>query len=131
MAQAARDLRMWLEDQGKKISHLIKDGDKKITAEFDQIIEPTAATVKKISRKVPEMGSFAESRVASIKRECLDHFMVPGERHLERLPESHVGYYSSKRLHRGRRRNLPPAPAGNRLRWLPSGRRRLHPSFAA
>ena len=90
-----------LEDKGKKISYLIKDGDRKITAEFDRIMESTGATVKKTSRKAPEMNSFAESWVASIKRECLDHFMVLGERHLEYLLESYVSYYNSKRPHRG------------------------------
>jgi transposase InsO family protein len=47
------------------------------------------------------MNSFAESWVASIKRECLDQFMVLGERHLEYLLESYVSYYNSKRPHRG------------------------------
>ncbi|MHC4253558.1 MAG: integrase core domain-containing protein [Planctomycetota bacterium] len=79
----------------------LRDSDKKITAEFDQIIESTGATVKKISRKAPEMNSFAESWVASIKRECLDHSMVLGERHLEHVLESYVSYYNSKRPHRG------------------------------
>jgi putative transposase len=101
MAQAGRNLCMWLEDQGKQISYLIKDGDRKITAEFDRIMESTGATVKKVSRKAPEMNSFAESWVASIKRECLDHFMVLGERHLEYLLDSYASYYNSKRPHRG------------------------------
>lgn len=101
MAQTARNLCMWLEDENKDMSYLLKDGDKKITAQFDAIIESTGATVKKISRKAPEMNSFAESWVASIKRECLDDFMVLGERHLEYLAHSYVSYYNSKRPHRG------------------------------
>ena len=72
-----------------------------MTAQFDAIIESTGAKVKKISRKAPEMNSFAESWVASIKRECLDNFMVLGERHLEHLTSTYLSYYNSKRPHRG------------------------------
>jgi putative transposase len=92
---------MWLEDEGKEMSYLLKDQDTKITAQFDAIIESTGAKVKKISRKAPEMNSFAESWVATIKRECLNNFMVLGERHLEHLVSGYVSYYNTKRPHRG------------------------------
>jgi putative transposase len=101
MAQTARNIRMWLEDKGKKMSYLLKDGDAKITAQFDAILETTGAKVKKVSRRAPEMNSFAESWVASIKRECLDHFMVLGEQHLEHIVNTYVQYYNTRRPHRG------------------------------
>ena len=83
------------------MSYLLKDGDTKMTAQFDAIIESTGAKVKKVSRRAPEMNSFAESWVASIKRECLDHFMVLGEQHLEHIVNTYVQYYNTRRPHRG------------------------------
>jgi putative transposase len=57
--------------------------------------------VKKNSRKAPQMNSFAESWVATIKCECLDNFIVLGERHLEHLTSRYVSYYNGLRPHRG------------------------------
>lgn len=115
MAQAARNVCMWLEDGNRQMSYLIKDQDTKFTADFDAIVESTGATVKKISRKAPEMNSFAESWVATVKRECLDHFMVLGERHLQHIIDTYVRYYNSHRPHRGLgnvpvRIGVPPPP---------------------
>ncbi len=35
------------------------------------------------------------------RRECLDHVLVHGRRHLERVPGAHVAHYVDERPHRG------------------------------
>ena len=42
---------------------------------------------------------YAESWAGTIKRECLDHFVVLGEQHLRHLVSEYVKYYNSVRPH--------------------------------
>jgi len=45
-------------------------------------------------RKSPTMSS------TSIRRECIDHFVVLGEAHLRRILRAYVRYYNDIRTHR-------------------------------
>ncbi|MGA2072703.1 MAG: integrase core domain-containing protein, partial [Terriglobia bacterium] len=42
---------------------------------------------------------FAERLVGSIRRECLDHVIVLGEKHLRRILTSYFAYYLGSRTH--------------------------------
>ncbi len=48
---------------------------------------------------IPYMNSYAESWVGTIKRECLNHFIVFGERHLRYLISEYVKHYNEYRPH--------------------------------
>jgi len=101
MAQAARNMRMLLEDNGIGPSYIIKDGDKKFTPQFDAIIESTGANVKRLPRRSPNLNAYAESWVGAIKREVLNHFVVFGMNHLEHLVCTYAAYHNSVRCHTG------------------------------
>jgi putative transposase len=101
MAQTARNVRMWLEEEGIEPSYIIRDGDKKFTEQFDDIIESTGATMNKLPRKSPNLNPYAEAWVGSIKGECLDQFIIFGQRHFEYLVTTYVAYYNSVRCHSG------------------------------
>ena len=48
------------------------------------------------------------------RRECLDHFLVLGKRHLERILREYVRHYSKERPHRGLSLETPePKPMPN------------------
>ncbi|MBU0534132.1 MAG: integrase core domain-containing protein [Candidatus Omnitrophica bacterium] len=47
----------------------------------------------------PNMNSYAESWVGTIKKECLNHFIVFGEQHLRYLISEYVTYYNTTRPH--------------------------------
>ena len=47
------------------------------------------------------MNPFAEAWVQRVKRECLDHFLVLGERHLRHLISEYVVHYHEERPHQG------------------------------
>jgi len=44
-------------------------------------------------------NAYAERVIGSIRRECLDHFIVLNERHLRRLLRSFLVYYNTTRPH--------------------------------
>jgi len=49
--------------------------------------------------------------VRTVRRECLDHVLIYGRRHLERVLQDYVAHYMAERPHRGL---SLAAPAGNR-----------------
>jgi putative transposase len=44
--------------------------------------------------KAPWQNPFVERVIGSIRRECLDHFLVVGEAHLRRLLRGYLAYYN-------------------------------------
>jgi len=78
---------------------LIRDRDKKFSGEFDVLFKDKGFTVQKTAFLSPNMNSYAESWVGTIKRECLSHFIVFGERHLRYLVTEYVKYYNTTRPH--------------------------------
>src|ERR1700692_222388 len=49
----------------------------------------------------------AKGRSASIRRECLDHVVVFGERHLRHLLRSYATYYNAARTHLSVKKDAP------------------------
>ena len=47
----------------------------------------------------PWQNPYAERVIGSIRRECLDHMIVLGERHLRRILASYFDYYHGARTH--------------------------------
>ena len=47
----------------------------------------------------PGRRAYAERVIGSIRRECLDHVIILGERDLKRILSSYVRYYHSARTH--------------------------------
>jgi len=85
------------DKKGKKL--LIRDRDAKFSREFDEQFGNSGFTVQKIPFMSPNLNPHAESWIGTIKRECLNHFFVFGERHLRYLIKEYVKYYNSTRPH--------------------------------
>ena len=64
----------------------------------------------------PWQNPYAERLIGSIRRECLDHVIVLGERHLRRLLTAYVAYYHGARTHLALRRTRPRRDAFRRRR---------------
>jgi transposase InsO family protein len=50
---------------------------------------------------------FAERLIGSIRRECLNHVLVLGERHLRRILTRYLVYYHQARTHLARDKDTP------------------------
>lgn len=62
------------------------------------------ATVLKIqdvptAPRSPWQNAYAERLIGSIRRDCLNHMIVLGRRHLRRILQSYVAYYNETRTH--------------------------------
>ncbi len=78
---------------------LIRDQDKKYSPAFDALFQSRHIQVKPIPYRSPNLNPYAEGWVGTIKRECLDHFLVFGERHLRYLVREYLTYYNTERAH--------------------------------
>jgi transposase InsO family protein len=52
-----------------------------------------------IAARAPWQNAFVERLIGSIRRECLDHLLVFGERHLRNILKSYAGYHNRVRTH--------------------------------
>src|ERR1017187_10102688 len=55
----------------------------------------------------PWQNGFAERLIGSIRRECVDHFIVLGEAHLRRILRTYARYYNDIRTHRSLDKDAP------------------------
>lgn len=101
MKQQARNFAMTFADAPLAASHLIRDRDCKFTADFDQILKDDGIETVRTAIRSPNMNAYAERFVQSIKTECLDHFVVFGDKHLRYLLDQYLAYYHSERPHQG------------------------------
>ena len=62
--------------------------------------KPTAAAS-------PWQNGFAERLIGSIRRECVDHFVVLGEVHLRRILQAYAHYYNDVRTHLSLAKDAP------------------------
>jgi hypothetical protein len=68
--------------------------------------------------RAPWQNPFVERVIGSIRRECLDHFLILNETHLYRLLRAYVAYYNAVRPHQAldnnspQPRNIDPPPGG-------------------
>ena len=69
---------------------------------------------KPIAPASPWQNGFAERLIGSIRRECVDHFVVCGEAHLRRILRSYAGYYNEVRTHRSLGKEAPVSRAVQR-----------------
>jgi transposase InsO family protein len=55
----------------------------------------------------PWQNPYAERLIGSIRRECLDHVIVVGERHLRRILSDYLTYYHGSRTHLSLEKDAP------------------------
>ena len=99
--QQARHFRRWCERQGIECSHLIHDRDRKFPVMFDTLLQGHGVRVIKTPFRAPNANAFAESWVATVKRECLDHFVCFSLGHLDHIAQRYVAFYNEDRPHQG------------------------------
>jgi transposase InsO family protein len=68
-----------------------------------------------ISPRSPWQNGYAERLIGSIRRDCLDHVVVFGERHLRHLLNSYQKYYNEARTHLSLHKDAPIPRAAQRV----------------
>jgi integrase-like protein len=74
-----------------------------------------ATRVIKTPVRSPRANSFAERFVGTLRRECLDHVLIFGERHLRNVLAEYAGHYNSHRPHQGLQQEPPLRQPGHTI----------------
>ena len=98
VVQQARNLAM--EERLRDIRFVIRDRDSKFSGPFDEVFRTESARVIKTPIRAPRANAFAERWVRTARRECLDHLLILGRRHLERTLREFAMHYNAYRPHR-------------------------------
>jgi putative transposase len=92
---------------GQAPRFLIRDNDSKYGEKFTRVAEVSGIEVLRTPYKAPRVNAFCERFVGSVRRECTDHMLILGERHLHRVVKEYVEYYNSARPHQGIGQAIP------------------------
>ena len=106
-AQQARNLLMDLGEYAARFKFLIRDRDSKFTAAFDEVLAGNGMRILKTPVRSPRANSFAERYAGTLRRECLDHLLIHGERHLRRILAEYARHYNEHRPHQSREQRPP------------------------
>ena len=99
--------------------YLLRDRDSIYGAEFRHRVRNMGIEEVLIAARSPWQSPYVERLIGSVRRECLDHIVVLGERHLRRVLSSYLAYYHESRVHQAldmdcpKHRPVEPPEAGD------------------
>ena len=104
--------------------YLIRDRDRVYGERFSRQAKALDIREVIIAPRSPWQNAYAERVIGSIRRECLDHVVVIGERHLLRILGKYVEYYNESRTHLSLAKDAPTPrsvqrPSEGRVMELP------------
>jgi putative transposase len=121
VTQQARNLLIDLGDRAEQFRFLIRDRDTKFTATFDTVFAGADIRIIRTPVRAPRANAIAERFIGTLRRECLDHLLISGRRHLATVLREFVDHYNTHRPHRSLDQH-PPAAALPRPPGRPSDR---------
>jgi len=104
---------MDLGERARQFKFLIRDRDSKFTTAFDDVFAGNGTRVIKTPVRSPRANSFAERFVGTLRRECLDHVLILGERHLREVLAEYARHYNGHRPHQGLQQEPPLRQPGH------------------
>lgn len=108
VTQQARNLLMELDDRADRFRFLIRDRDSKFTAAFNAVFAGADIRIIRTPIRAPRANAIAERFIGTLRRECLDHLLITGPRHLAVVLREYVQHYNAHRPHRSLHQH-PPA----------------------
>jgi putative transposase len=107
VAQQARNLLMDLGDRAEQFRFLIRDRDAKFTAAVDAVFAGADIRIIRTPVRAPRANATAERFIGTLRRECLDHMLITGPRHLRLVLQEYIEHYNTHRPHRSLHQQPP------------------------
>jgi hypothetical protein len=101
--------RQLTEAYGWKVQprYIVRDRDAVYGDVFIRRLRAMGIRDRPTAARSPWQNGYCERAIGSIRRECLDHVVVFGERHLRHLLRSYTTYYNDIRTHRSLDKDAP------------------------
>jgi putative transposase len=96
---------------GDRPSYLIHDNDGKFGSRVAAVADGSDIEILLTPVEAPRANAICERFIGSVRRECLDHFLILNERHLHRVMKEYMAYFNYARPHQGRGQQIPCAGA--------------------
>ena len=91
--------------------YLIRDNDGAYGQAFTNRVRTMGIRDRPIAPRSPWQNPFVERLIGTLRRDCLDHVLIFGERHLRRILTLYSVYYNETRTHLGLGKDAPqPRP---------------------
>jgi putative transposase len=121
VTQQARNLLMELDGRADRFRFLIRDRDSKFTKSFDAVFTGADIRIIRTPIRAPRANAIAERFVGTLRRECLDHMLITGPRHLDAVLREFAQHYNGHRPHRSLHQRPPaggtPPRSGTAAIW--------------
>jgi transposase InsO family protein len=96
---------------GQKPKFLIRDNDAKFGPAFAHLAQASGIWLIRTPVRAPRANAIVERFLGSVRRECLDHILILGERHLHQVLCDYTRYFNPARPHQGIQQAIPePLP---------------------
>jgi hypothetical protein len=104
----------WLAQQiveavpwGTAPTYLVRDNDRAYGQAFTNRVRAMGLRDRPISLRSPWQNPYAERLIGTLRRDCLDHVLIFGERHLRGVLTLYSLYYNETRTHLGLGKDAP------------------------
>jgi transposase InsO family protein len=101
LKQVGRNLTDCVDGFLKDTRYLILDRDPLYTRVFRGMLKDAGLKVVRLPSRSPDLNSYAERWVRSVKSECLSRVIPLGERHLRRVLSEYLVHFHQERNHQG------------------------------
>jgi len=101
MKQIARNLTDCVDGFLKQTRYLMLDRDPLYTRAFRGMLKDAGVQVVRLPARSPDLNSYAERWIRSLRSECLSRVIPLGERHLLNLISEYLAHYHGERNHQG------------------------------
>ena len=88
-------------------TYLVRDNDGAYGQAFTRRLRTMGIRDRPTSPRSPWQNPYAERLIGTLRRECLDHVLIFGERHLRRILALYSLYYNETRTHLALRKDAP------------------------
>jgi transposase InsO family protein len=92
---------------GERPKYLIRDNDRKFGQDFARVAATSGIKVLRTPYRTPRANAVCERFLGSVRRECLDHFLIFQEKQLHRILNAYVVYFNQTRPHQGLGQRIP------------------------
>jgi transposase InsO family protein len=88
-------------------TYLVRDNDGAYGQTFTRRVRTMGIRDRPISPSSPWQNPYVERLIGTLRRDCLDHVLIFGERHLRRILTLYSLYYNETRSHLGLSKDAP------------------------
>jgi transposase InsO family protein len=85
----------------------VRDNDRAYGRAFTNRVRAMGIRGRPISPRSPWQNPYAERLIGTLRRDCLDHVLIFGERHLREVLTLYSLYYNETRMRLGLRKDAP------------------------